>query len=502
MKKILSIIMMLVLMLNACIFNVFAAEYQKNINVFIGDVYVNGMDVRPFIEDNRTLVPVRAVAEKMGAEVLWDNDTQTVTMNKLNEKITYEGKEYLNCTTNAKLVIGQKSITIGLTDANGVQAFSVVKEMDVAAKIVSGRTFIPARFVGYALGYDVAWEDKAGMASKVIYKFIGKQTIDFDIGSENPVYDPVKRIDYEYDKEKYPDTIVINDIEYPCRKGYDDIIIVDATNGRFEGTKMINVFPYRWTGNNIIIECDDEQYKVDENKTFYENFEAYSKFYTEKIGEKMHFYDPLFCTEFLTNERATKFREVNPNEESLKYTFQGVNYFDKTKKYYDITNIYPEVDCTNMYYINEDPTAYNVGGKMYGWKDHELLTKGSEKNTLLFLNSFLGETGQRIWTMMNDYYTLSGYSYVAPETEWTKKYLFESEGWDFESFYLPERLDEISTDTVEKYGLTVVDNISLSDTKQLLILKTDKQIIYIEYQTLSLTDYYRFYDVLFETIEN
>ena len=188
---------MLVLMLNACIFNVFAAEYQKNINVFIGDVYVNGMDVRPFIEDNRTLVPVRAVAEKMGAEVLWDNDTQTVTMNKLNEKITYEGKEYLNCTTNAKLVIGQKSITIGLTDANGVQAFSVVKEMDVAAKIVSGRTFIPARFVGYALGYDVAWEDKAGMASKVIYKFIGKQTIDFDIGSENPVYDPVKRIDYE-----------------------------------------------------------------------------------------------------------------------------------------------------------------------------------------------------------------------------------------------------------------------------------------------------------------
>ena len=502
MKRILCVITTVVLMLIVCFFNVSAVEYQKNINVFVDDSYIGYTDVRPFVEENRTLVPVRAVAEKMGAKVLWDDSTQTVTINRLCDKITYQDKEYVNCIAGAVLVIGKKEITINLTDKNGLQVFSATREMDVSAKTVNGRMVIPARFVGYALGYDVTWEDKPDLASKVMYKFIGKQTIDFDIGSKNPIYDPVKRIDYEYDKEKYPDTIVVNDIEYPCRKGYGDIVIVDATNGRFEGTKMINVFPYRWTANNIIIECDDEQYKIDESKSFEENFKAYSKFYTDKVGEKMHFYDPLFCTEFLTNERATKFREVNPNEELLKYTFQGVNYFDKTKKYYDITNIYPEVDCTNMYYINEDPTAYNVGGKMYGWKDHELLTKGSEKNILLFLNSFLGETGQRIWTMMNDYYTLSGYSYVAPETEWTKKYLFESEGWDFESFYLPERLDEISTDTVEKYGLTVVDNISLSDMKQLLILKTDKQIIYIEYQTLSLTDYYRFYDVIFETIEN
>jgi len=177
MKKILSIIMIMVLIFNISAINVFAVD-DKPINIIVNGSIVEKMDVEPFVENNRTLVPVRAIAEKMGAEVFWDDTTQTVTINKLNERITYEGKEYFNCTTNAKLVIEQNLITIGLTDANGKQVFSTVKEMDTAAKIVSGRTFIPARFVGYALGYDVSWEDKPGMASKVIYNFIGKQTID------------------------------------------------------------------------------------------------------------------------------------------------------------------------------------------------------------------------------------------------------------------------------------------------------------------------------------
>ena len=40
MKKILSIIMILVLMLNVSLINVFAAENQKNINVFVDGSYI------------------------------------------------------------------------------------------------------------------------------------------------------------------------------------------------------------------------------------------------------------------------------------------------------------------------------------------------------------------------------------------------------------------------------------------------------------------------------
>lgn len=504
MKKILSIIMIMVLMLNVSLINVFAAE-QKPINITVNGTYVPRTDVAPFIEDGRTLVPVRAVAETMGAEVLWDNDTQTVTMSKLNNKITYEGKEYFNCKTNAKLVIGQKSITIGLIDENGVQVFSVVKEMDIAAKIVNNRTFIPARFVGYALGYDVFWEDKPGTVAMVIYKFIGKQIIDFDIGSEKPVIDdPVKRIDYEYDKEKYPDKIVVNNVEYPCRKGYDDIIIVDASHGRFEGTKMIDVFPYRWTANNIIIECDDEQYKIDENKSFEENFEAYSKFYTDKVGEKVVFDYGLYFPEFSTLDRVTNFGKRNNENELLDDGLWGYEYVDVSKTYYSIINAFPVVDITKMYFIDERPyEGYYPGSKQYGWKRNEISNKGHDKNTLLFLNSFLGETGQRIWTMMNDYYTLSGYSYVAPDTEWTKKYVFFDKNNNV-SFGMPEPLDGIPTNIVEKYGLNVIDNRKVSDSQQLLTLKTDNQVIYIEYgcSNIHVEGASTGYNILFTTIEN
>ncbi len=494
--------MVMVLMFNISLINVPAAD-QKAINIFIDGTYVPRTDVKPFIEDGRTLVPVRAVSETMGAEVLWDYVTQTVTMSKLTKKITYDGKEYLNCTANAKLVIGQNLITIGLTDANGEEVFSVVKEMDVAAKIVSGRTFIPARFVGYALGYDVSWEDKPNLASRVIYKFIGSQTIDFSLNSENPVYDPVKRIDYKYDKEKYPDTIVAYDIEYPCRKGYDDIIIVDATNGRFEGTKMINVFPYRWTANNIIIECDDEQYKISENKTFEENFETYCKFYTDKVGEKVvvnsDYANKLYYPEFSTFENVATFRKL-PGTESFAYIS---DYIDHSKNYYVVSNAHPAVDSTKMYYIEERPyEGYYPGTKNYGAVHNELINKAYEKNSLMFLNAFLGETGQRIWSMMNDYYTMSGYCYVQPETEWTKKYLFVDE-WEGISFGMPDPLDGIPSEVVEKYGFTVVDNKRINSASHLLTLKTDKQIIYIDYVPISLLlTHESGYFVLFETIEN
>lgn len=502
MKKILSIIVLIVLILNAFVFNTISETKQKNINVLIDGIYVGGNNGKPFVEDNRTFVPVRAITEKMGAQVFWDNDTRTVSISKLNEKITYNDKEYFNCTTGTKLVIDKKTITISLTDENGVEVFSVEREMDVSAKIVDGRTYIPARFVGYALGYDVLWEDKPDLASKVIYKFTGKQTIDFGADSEN-FYDPVKRIDYEYDKEKYPDTIVMNDIEYPCRKGYGDVIIVDATNGRFEGTKMINVFPYRWTSNNIIIECDDDKYKIDESKTYLENFETYSKFYTDKVGEKVENNGNVYYPEFVLVESCGMFGLMEGAGKHITSALWGYDYIDRSKDYYFVVNRAPVVDSSKMYYINEKPPV-NVGGKIYGstQPNDSVAMRGINKNTLLFLNEFLGETGHRIWTMMNDYYTMSGYCYVEPETEWTKKYLFVDQ-WDDISFHLPETLDGIPTETVEKYGLTVVDNRRIDSFTELLTLKTDKQIIYIEYRPINLmlsvgSGYY----VLFETIEN
>ncbi len=49
-------------------------------NIAKGEIKRIELDVAPFIQDGRTLVPVRAISEALGAEVGWDNDTRTVTV--------------------------------------------------------------------------------------------------------------------------------------------------------------------------------------------------------------------------------------------------------------------------------------------------------------------------------------------------------------------------------------------------------------------------------------
>lgn len=97
-------------------------------------------DVPPVVEQGRTLVPLRAIFEALGAEVSWDSSTQTVTATKGGTEI--------------KLVIG------GLAYKNGQPV-----ELDVPARIVNDRTLVPVRFVSEALGARVNWDGKTQMAT-------------------------------------------------------------------------------------------------------------------------------------------------------------------------------------------------------------------------------------------------------------------------------------------------------------------------------------------------
>lgn len=92
-----------------------------------------GFDQVPIAENGRTLVPLRAIFEKIGATVGWDNDTQTVTATKGDTTITLT----LNSTVATKN--GQK-ITL-----------------DVPATSRNGRTLVPVRFVSDCFGVGVEW---------------------------------------------------------------------------------------------------------------------------------------------------------------------------------------------------------------------------------------------------------------------------------------------------------------------------------------------------------
>jgi len=110
----------------------FEAALATDITVFVDGQKLQ-LDVAPVISEGRTLLPLRAVAEALGAEVGYDNATKTVSIHKDTSRIT--------------LTLNKKECTV-----DGVQ-----KQLDVPATAINGRTLVPLRFVGESLGAGVEW---------------------------------------------------------------------------------------------------------------------------------------------------------------------------------------------------------------------------------------------------------------------------------------------------------------------------------------------------------
>lgn len=108
---------------------------QEPIEVLLNGDLVEFADQAPANIDGRVLVPIRAVAEKMGAEVLWDEQTQTAQVKKDD--------------TNVSLTINNSDITV-----NGEK-----KTIDVAPQIIGDRTMLPIRAVVEQFGCTVDWDD-------------------------------------------------------------------------------------------------------------------------------------------------------------------------------------------------------------------------------------------------------------------------------------------------------------------------------------------------------
>lgn len=174
MKKILSFVLIFTLTLGVSAFTADAS----GISVYIDGNPVAFTDGTPVIEDGRTLIPLRAVSEAMGAKVDWDGEYRSITITNLSWKMIYDGKEYLNCYASAGFALDTRLISIALYDSEGVRVFSTVKEMDVNAKTINGITYIPARYIGYALGYAVNWNDSQ---KRLDYNYGGVQNTDITV---------------------------------------------------------------------------------------------------------------------------------------------------------------------------------------------------------------------------------------------------------------------------------------------------------------------------------
>ena len=101
------------------------------------DLYVDmekiTTDTPPTIVEGRTLVPLRAIFEAIGATVEWDQNTYTAT--------------------------GVKGDTTVVVQLNNTTAYvnGEARTLDVPAQLINNRTMVPARFISESMGCDVTW---------------------------------------------------------------------------------------------------------------------------------------------------------------------------------------------------------------------------------------------------------------------------------------------------------------------------------------------------------
>ncbi len=139
MKRILSVLL-LALILIASQSLIASAQVQAPISVLIDGLSLN-LEVLPVIQNDRTLVPFRAIAEAMNIDVSWDDQTSTVNAT--------DGK------TTVRLQIDNRTAYLNNTPMT----------LDVAPQIVDGRTLIPLRFFSEAYKCQVNWNSALNQVS-------------------------------------------------------------------------------------------------------------------------------------------------------------------------------------------------------------------------------------------------------------------------------------------------------------------------------------------------
>lgn len=123
------------------------------------DVYIDGeklqTDAEPLIKNNRTMVPMRAIFEAIGATVTYsapksEGEDATIWATKAHRKIG------MNVSPITSLNPSNRTFIVDEIDGKMTAHNNF---LDSPPFIMNGRTFIPLRFVAEAFGGDVRYEN-------------------------------------------------------------------------------------------------------------------------------------------------------------------------------------------------------------------------------------------------------------------------------------------------------------------------------------------------------
>lgn len=132
MKKLLVFLTVFVMFFTYTL-NICSAESTGQIKVQVNGKYI-AFDVNPIIESGRTIVPVRGIFEAIDASVKWFGESRTV------------------------VVIKDNMIVLLQIDSKMAYVNQSTVELDVPARIINSRTFVPLRFIAESIGAKVDWD--------------------------------------------------------------------------------------------------------------------------------------------------------------------------------------------------------------------------------------------------------------------------------------------------------------------------------------------------------
>ena len=132
-KKLIAGVLVICCIFSATV-NIAFADEPGVITVFVDGVQIE-FDVAPITESDRTLVPMRAIFEALGAEVTWDEATLTATAVK--------GGDVMYVTIDSNMLY-----------KNGESV-----ELDVPARMVGDRTLVPVRAISESFDALVEWDE-------------------------------------------------------------------------------------------------------------------------------------------------------------------------------------------------------------------------------------------------------------------------------------------------------------------------------------------------------
>ena len=113
------------------------AEAATPIRLWVGDRFVIS-DVNPYIENGRTLVPLRFVSNSLGQDVKWNGKDRTVTVSIGDTRMVYTID-----STAVRVTAADRTTTI---------------HSDVPARIKDGRTFVPIRILSELSANPISWD--------------------------------------------------------------------------------------------------------------------------------------------------------------------------------------------------------------------------------------------------------------------------------------------------------------------------------------------------------